>query len=51
MRRLPLLLIPLLLLLGACQSQQINRDFDASRDFGAYRSAACVRQLVAPRVT
>lgn len=38
MRRLPLLLIPILLLLGACQSQQINRDFDASRDFAAYRS-------------
>lgn len=38
MRRLPVLLIPLLLLLGACQSQQINRDYDASRDFGAYRS-------------
>lgn len=38
MRRLPLLLIPILLLLGACQSQQINRDFDASRDFAGYRS-------------
>lgn len=38
MRRLPLLLIPALLLLGACQSQQINRDFDASRDFAGYRS-------------
>jgi len=38
MRRLPLLLIPVLLLLGACQSQQINRDFDASRDFAGYRS-------------
>ncbi|UUD65769.1 DUF4136 domain-containing protein [Pseudomonas seleniipraecipitans] len=38
MRRLPLLLIPILLLLGACQSQQSNRDFDASRDFAGYRS-------------
>lgn len=38
MLRLPLLLIPALLLLGACQSQQINRDFDASRDFAGYRS-------------
>lgn len=38
MRRLPLLLIPVMLLLGACQSQQINRDFDASRDFAGYRS-------------
>lgn len=38
MRRLPLLLIPVLLLLGACQNQQINRDFDASRDFAGYRS-------------
>lgn len=38
MRRLPLLMLPVLLLLGACQSQQINRDFDASRDFASYRS-------------
>lgn len=38
MRCLPLLLLPVLVLLGACQSQQINRDFDASRDFAGYRS-------------
>ncbi|MBB2493389.1 DUF4136 domain-containing protein [Aquipseudomonas ullengensis] len=33
-----LLLIPALLLLGACQTNQIDRDFDASRDFAGYRS-------------
>ena len=27
-------------LLSACQSNQVNHDFDASRDFGAYRSWA-----------
>ncbi|TBU89209.1 DUF4136 domain-containing protein [Phytopseudomonas dryadis] len=36
--RLPLLLIPLLLVLSACQSIQVNRDFDANRDFAAYRT-------------
>ncbi|MEX6501583.1 DUF4136 domain-containing protein [Pseudomonas zhanjiangensis] len=36
--RLPLLLLPLLLVLGACQSTGLQRDFDPSRDFGAYRS-------------
>lgn len=35
-----LLWIPALLLLGACQSVQIDRDYDASRDFAAYRSWA-----------
>lgn len=33
-----LLLIPALLLLAACQSARVERDFDASRDFAAYRS-------------
>ncbi|MBD9417352.1 DUF4136 domain-containing protein [Pseudomonas sp. PDM16] len=33
-----LLLIPLMLFLAACQSVNVERDFDASRDFGAYRS-------------
>ena len=28
------------LLLGACQTDRVNRDFDAQRDFGAYRSWA-----------
>ncbi|MDP2246180.1 DUF4136 domain-containing protein [Pseudomonas sp.] len=36
--RLHLLLIPALLLLGACQTTQLNRDFDPGRDFAAYRS-------------
>ena len=36
--RLHLLLIPALLLLGACQTTQLNRDFDPDRDFAAYRS-------------
>lgn len=36
--RLPLLLIPALLLLGACQTTQLDRDFDPGRDFAAYRS-------------
>ncbi|MCG4452151.1 DUF4136 domain-containing protein [Pseudomonas sp. MMS21-TM103] len=36
--RLHLLLIPALLLLGACQTTQLNRDFDPNRDFAAYRS-------------
>ncbi|HSC82187.1 MAG TPA: DUF4136 domain-containing protein [Pseudomonas sp.] len=35
---LRLLLIPCLLLLGACQSVQLDRDYDTSRDFAAYRS-------------
>lgn len=33
-----LLIIPALLLLAACQSVQVERDYDASRDFAAYRS-------------
>ncbi|NQD92062.1 DUF4136 domain-containing protein [Pseudomonas sp. CrR25] len=36
--RLPLLLLTALLLLGACQTAQLNRDFDPNRDFAAYRS-------------
>ncbi len=38
LRRLALL--SLLLMLGACQTSQVSRDFDAQRDFGAYRSWA-----------
>ncbi|MCU1719376.1 DUF4136 domain-containing protein [Pseudomonas sp. 5P_3.1_Bac2] len=33
-----LLLLPLLVLLSACQNAQLNRDYDQQRDFGAYRS-------------
>lgn len=33
-----LLLVPLLLLLAACQNVRVERDYDASRDFAAYRS-------------
>jgi len=33
-----LLLVSILLLLGACQSPRIERDFDTRRDFAAYRS-------------
>lgn len=33
-----LMLISLLLLLAACQSQQIDRDFDPTRDFAGYRT-------------
>ncbi len=33
-----LLLIPALLLLAACQSVQLDRDFDPNRDFAGYRS-------------
>jgi hypothetical protein len=33
-----LLLLPLFLLLAACQTTRLERDFDASRDFAAYRS-------------
>ncbi|CAI8916649.1 DUF4136 domain-containing protein [Pseudomonas donghuensis] len=36
LRRLALL--SLMLLLGACQSGNVTQDFDASRDFAAYRS-------------
>ena len=36
LRRLTLL--SLLLLLSACETRQVERDFDARRDFGAYRS-------------
>jgi len=32
------LLLPLLLLLAACQSIRLERDFDPNRDFAAYRS-------------
>ena len=35
-----LLIPPLLLLLAACQSTQVQRDFDPQRDFSAYRSWA-----------
>ena len=39
LRRLALLpLLALLALLGACQSNNVTQDFDASRDFAAYRS-------------
>ncbi|MGH8355218.1 MAG: DUF4136 domain-containing protein [Pseudomonas sp.] len=33
-----LLLLPLILLLAACQSAQVNRDYDPNRDFAAYRN-------------
>ena len=33
-----LCLTSLLLLLAACQNTSVNRDYDSSRDFGAYRS-------------
>jgi len=33
-----LLLLPLLLILSACQTPQLERDFDPNRDFAAYRS-------------
>lgn len=33
-----IVLAALTLLLTACQSAQLNRDYDATRDFGAYRS-------------
>ena len=36
--RLSLLLLPLALLLSACQTAQLQRDFDPNRDFAAYRS-------------
>lgn len=36
--RVSLLLLPLMLLLSACQTAQLQRDFDPSRDFAAYRS-------------
>ena len=32
-----LCLTSLLLLLAACQNTSVNRDYDSSRDFGAYR--------------
>ena len=32
--------LAVVLLLGGCQSNQVNHDFDASRDFGAYRNWA-----------
>ncbi len=33
-----LLIVPLLALLAACQSIRVERDYDTSRDFAAYRS-------------
>ena len=36
--RASLLLLPLMLLLSACQTPRLERDFDPSRDFAAYRS-------------
>ena len=36
--RASLLLLPLLLILSACQTAQLQRDFDPNRDFAAYRS-------------
>ncbi|MBU3058224.1 DUF4136 domain-containing protein [Pseudomonas indica] len=33
-----LLLLPLILLLAACQTTRLERDFDPNRDFAAYRS-------------
>jgi hypothetical protein len=36
--RASLLLLPLLLLLSACQTPRLERDFDPNRDFAAYRS-------------
>lgn len=35
-----LAMLSLLLMLGACQTNQVSRDFDAQRDFGGYRSWA-----------
>jgi hypothetical protein len=35
-----LAVLSLLLMLGACQTNQVSRDFDAHRDFGGYRSWA-----------
>jgi len=32
--------LAVVMLLGGCQSNQVNHDFDASRDFGAYRNWA-----------
>lgn len=34
----PLALLALAALLSACAANQVNHDFDASRDFAAYRS-------------
>jgi hypothetical protein len=36
--RASLLLLPLLLILSACQTARLERDFDPQRDFAAYRS-------------
>ena len=33
-----LMMLPLLLVLAACQSTQVQRDFDPQRDFSAYRT-------------
>ena len=38
LRRIALLAFAVLL--GGCQTHQVNHDFDASRDFAAYRSWA-----------
>lgn len=32
--------LAVVVLLGGCQTSQVNHDYDASRDFGAYRSWA-----------
>lgn len=34
----PLMMLPLLLLLAACQSTEVQRDFDPQRDFSSYRT-------------
>ncbi|CAE6889636.1 MULTISPECIES: DUF4136 domain-containing protein [Pseudomonas] len=36
--RMKLFALPLLLMLAACQAPQPNRDYDTSKDFGAYRT-------------
>ena len=52
-----ILLLGLLLSLAACETTQLDRDFDSSRDFAAYRSwssstsAACVRPRATPGAT
>ena len=38
LRRLAALAV--VVLLSGCQTSQVNHDFDASRDFGAYRNWA-----------
>ncbi|QLF94735.1 DUF4136 domain-containing protein [Pseudomonas sp. ABC1] len=46
-----LLLIPALLLLAACQSQTVQRDFDPTRDFSAYRTWSWMEPAVQFRPT